>query len=444
LSELVSATSRISISPDTLKRLFGKTKTYRSYNPQIETKNALAIFLSYPSWAHFKKSTSYLPEESKKGIQAEQTNLVSNALTSQTALALELQEPVATDLHAQFYAEKAATATHQKQAQSKNYWWIAALFVLLVTLGVVYFFVTSTPDRLSSEKATLAVQKKQFRFSGTFLEGNTPQTAIFNYDISQLTEDSVYIDYGYRLFGYTFKELLPRDKNTITHFYNIPGHYQVSLMQGEQVLSTLEVKMQSSGWVGTVYLKKNDVEIINEKTMHQLKDKLYLSPSQLQSAGIDTNQVNWVEFRNFRDYGVNGDNFVFETRFKNNVAEGGLECLESIFRLIDAEDNLLRLQFIQPGCSRWAVIQFSEIELDGKFADLTRFSTNLSQWQHLKMEVKNKTARVYLEDKLIYQSAYQKPVGPIKGIIYNFRGSGAVDYVKLYDENDQLVYEDHF
>jgi hypothetical protein len=35
LSELVSTTTRISISPDTLKRLFGKTKTYRSCNPQL-------------------------------------------------------------------------------------------------------------------------------------------------------------------------------------------------------------------------------------------------------------------------------------------------------------------------------------------------------------------------------------------------------------------------
>jgi hypothetical protein len=59
-----------SISPDTLKRLFGKTKTYRSYNPQLETKNALALFIGYEGWEDFKKRQPVLTGEGRLPVPA--------------------------------------------------------------------------------------------------------------------------------------------------------------------------------------------------------------------------------------------------------------------------------------------------------------------------------------------------------------------------------------
>ncbi len=55
LSEQIFDASRIYISVVTLKRLFGRAKTYKKeYNPQLETKNALALFLGYTNWDDFK------------------------------------------------------------------------------------------------------------------------------------------------------------------------------------------------------------------------------------------------------------------------------------------------------------------------------------------------------------------------------------------------------
>ena len=65
LIELVSTTTCISIRPDTFKRLFGKIETYRSYNPQLETKNALAIFIGYEGWEDFKKRQPVLAGEGR-------------------------------------------------------------------------------------------------------------------------------------------------------------------------------------------------------------------------------------------------------------------------------------------------------------------------------------------------------------------------------------------
>ncbi len=62
LSEQIFDASRIHISVVTLKRLFGRAKTYKKeYNPQLETKNALAIFLGYKSWQEYKEKNPLTP-----------------------------------------------------------------------------------------------------------------------------------------------------------------------------------------------------------------------------------------------------------------------------------------------------------------------------------------------------------------------------------------------
>ena len=53
-------------------------------------------------------------------------------------------------------------------------------------------------------------------------------------------------------------------------------------------------------------------------------------------------------------------------------------------------------------------------------------------------------ARVLLDGRLVYQTAYQQPVGPIRGIVYNFRGGGSVDYIRLYNAGNELAYADEF
>ena len=50
LSVLIFEKTAISISPQTLKRLFGKVKYKEIYTPQPATRDALAMFLGYRDW----------------------------------------------------------------------------------------------------------------------------------------------------------------------------------------------------------------------------------------------------------------------------------------------------------------------------------------------------------------------------------------------------------
>ncbi|MGM8361995.1 hypothetical protein ACSV4D_08780 [Flavobacterium sp. ARAG 55.4] len=71
LAQIISEASSITISPHTLKRLFGKIKYNDQYNPQLATKDALSLFLGYSNWTDFilkNKTTTIEPSEVEKEI----------------------------------------------------------------------------------------------------------------------------------------------------------------------------------------------------------------------------------------------------------------------------------------------------------------------------------------------------------------------------------------
>jgi hypothetical protein len=452
LSELVSTATRISISPDTLKRLFGKTKTYRSYNPQLETKNALALFIGYEGWEDFKKRQPVLAGEGRPPVPApgpapglslpapEAVGGMPHVVAPAPAVVAVPTVPTPPrEETASAFSGPARTVSRRRYRPVA---WVGLGLVLLA--GLTWLSLPREGRRAVRVEAVGTAGKPPFR--ARFPRDTVPHTVVFEYDISRVPADSVYIDYGYDHFGYHERELLPRDKRLITYYYHFPGRYTVRLRAGRQVLDSISIEVLSRGWMAAAYLKNSRLEALDPKVLrdgYHREGRLYASPGQLRAGGIDSALVDWTEFSNVRTFGVDGDDFTLETRFRNSPADGGFACLESMLRVL-GERNRFRLQFNQPGCARWATVQFGEIELGGKFNDLSPFSTPVSDWRVARLEVKRRRARVLLDGRLVYQAAYQQPVGAIRGIVYNFRGGGSVDYIRLYDARNDLVYADEF
>lgn len=96
------------------------------------------------------------------------------------------------------------------------------------------------------------------------------------------------------------------------------------------------------------------------------------------------------------------------------------------------------------GCNTDALLQFGEVLLDGRFHDLTFMGQPLTQWHTVKLVVKNKLGKLYLDNTLLNSTAFQKNIGAIKGLSFRLREFGAVDYVKLYDGQNKLIYQEEF
>ncbi len=68
----------------------------------------------------------------------------------------------------------------------------------------------------------------------------------------------------------------------------------------------------------------------------------------------------------------------------------------------------------------------------------------LNEWNTVKINIKNKIITVHLNENEIYKSSYKNSNGKIKGINFSFAGSGAIDYARLFDANNNLTFSEDF
>jgi len=112
--------------------------------------------------------------------------------------------------------------------------------------------------------------------------------------------------------------------------------------------------------------------------------------------------------------------------------------------MIICEENIYYVRMMGKGCERDIAIKMGEISLDGIHKDLSAFGRDLYRWQHLYIQVAGKKATIYLDDQPVYSLRYKNDFGKVVGLVYNFTGTGAIDYVRLRNGAGKLVYEDEF
>jgi len=89
-------------------------------------------------------------------------------------------------------------------------------------------------------------------------------------------------------------------------------------------------------------------------------------------------------------------------------------------------------------------MRYNKVHQSGKNHNFSAFGCDFQEWQHFKMDVKNKTATIFLNNQVIHEVPYQKDAGKVAGVNIEFVGSGMIDDVSLMDENGAVVYEERF
>jgi hypothetical protein len=174
LSGLVHRKTKVHLSENTLKRIFGKLKKPTRYYPQKATRDALAQFIGFRDWYEF-----------------------------------ELLHPV---------SEKEAIATppieikpEQLNPKKKNYIYFALIFIIAITaLGSYYFF--NNKDEVSNVKLICLNPN-----------GKSPHSAIFKLNVKgTLSDDPL-------TFTVDFADAKPKrstfTNSIVNHYYETPGRY---------------------------------------------------------------------------------------------------------------------------------------------------------------------------------------------------------------------------
>ncbi|HSC55280.1 MAG TPA: hypothetical protein VLC98_16730 [Phnomibacter sp.] len=367
----------VSISINTLKRIFGKIAVEEDYLPQQATLDALIQYGGYQ---------------------------IGDELTVTPLPHVRPAVPVG------------VKPTNQP---TRFKWWMAVVVLVLIAGGIGLVQYLSTTSQL---KGSITLKNTS---------GVLPATAFFQLELPE-TKDSLFINFGDKS---AYAKLTP-GQTSISHIYLFPGVFPVALQIKGQVIDTATVFVRSNKWMGFGYHRQADLpDRYYAFPAQKNADSLFtISHKQLFSSGVDTTGSLFTRLCNFTDVAASADNFELEASFKNDVEEKGMYCNSTQLQVSGAK-GMIRFKLVSPGCSSSVLNVVGENRYEGSTSDLSGFSINLEQWNRVKMVNRNKHITFWVNDKKLFEGAYTQSLGDIKGLFLEFGGTGFVKTLQLGDSN---------
>jgi len=380
LSELIRDKTGVNISHVTLKRIWGKVK-YESL-PNTHTLNTLVQYLGYDNWREFTVKVGEAPAEVNGTVAP---------------------------------AEEPKQVEPRPRRWKKVVWMVAPLVVILL---VLLFLKGQQPPP----------QARDYAFSSKkTVTSGLPNSVIFDYDASRSPDDSVVIQQSWDT---TRRVKVPRSGHQYTSVYYYPDYYHASLRVHGQVVKQHSLLIRTDGWLPLV--EQDPVPVYFKPQESIGGGKMTLSVDQIKAKNILLQPAPpTVMFANVRDFGdVYSDHFVFETRLKNDYAEGSAVCqLTRIYLL--CEGTAIWVPLVAPGCVSTVDLYFTYFYTSGKREDLSSLGVNFNDYVKLRIESDSGKAKILVNDKLAYTVPRHILHSKIIGILYRFQGTGTVDYVSL-------------
>lgn len=374
--------TKINISPNTLKRIFGKIPTDKYYLPQQATFDAL---ISY-------------------------SEIDENELKDEN-----------------FNVSTGINETERKSNKSK---FKLGLLILVLIIISAFIYLNFNNSLFNNNAVKLKLSSS---------EGILPKTCYFDVNIPK-TNDSVYIDFGDRS---PLVQLQPKQK-IISHTYFIPGVFEVNITDRVKKYNQSKVYVSTNnkwymlGFQRQRIIPNNYYAVQIQKNHDSL---FYISNNQLLKQGIDTIQPFFIRLCNYSPLKQNADNFIFETTFKKGLQSNAISCNGLVFK-ISGSKNYIRFNFVNPGCSSRITNVISEKTLKGTNNNLSPFVMDFQKWNTLKLINRDKKLTLFVNESPIYETNYTNSLGDIRGVFVEFERNGLIKNCRLSSLNNNIYY--HF
>ncbi|ARS38184.1 hypothetical protein CA265_00140 [Sphingobacteriaceae bacterium GW460-11-11-14-LB5] len=383
LSSLLHRKTKVHLSENTLKRIFGKLKTPVRYYPQKATRDALAQFIGYRDWYEFE----LLHPVSEKDV---------STLNSTTPDAQPKEVP----------------------GKKKNHIYLVLLLIITIsTIGFFYFIHNN--DELTNVKLNCLNP-----------EGKSPHSAIFKLAVKgNLPDDSstFFIDFG---DGKTKRSATTNA--AVNHYYETPGRYFPVLYHKNTPIDTAYVYLQSKGWdvIATMLYDTTRVYPILKKIAHE--SDYQITAKELSTAGVDTNKTFFVSYSNVRPTNISADNFEFNADIITSAERAGVRCSQVDIAVFGDRDSH-NLSIMKPECTAWSSYKFSEMARRGEKDDLRQLGYDLTGGGKVKLRIRNQHVSLIINNKEIFKTQYNHAVGKLMGFKIMFAGIGSFKNLSLYD-----------
>jgi len=389
LADSIEENSGIKLSLSTLKRLWKKDY---DQTPHPSTLQALVSVLGYKDWQDFK-----LRQES-------------------------------------------TSATHLTEQRKKHILFFRPWLLLpvMVSALALIWLIAFRPGKVGKTKPVI---KGVVTFTGNkTVSHGVPSTIIFNYDVTNVEADSFFFQQAWNDLE---KVRIDPRGHYYSNIYYYPGFHKAKLIANDSIIKRFRVHITTDGWLPLVRRTFTDNFPVYIKTNPVSDGTLHISHKDLASADVNIDKDFLLTYFNVRDFeATSSDNFSLDTRIKCD-STNATPC--PAFQLtVICEEHIFFVTLTGKGCERNISIKMGEVYEDGTSSDLSALGRNLYNWQNLRIQVAQKRATIYLDGRLAHTITFQKDFGKVVGLVYNFEGTGAVDYVKLKNGENKLVLDDEF
>ncbi|HEY6975201.1 MAG TPA: hypothetical protein VH396_02860, partial [Chitinophagaceae bacterium] len=268
-----------------------------------------------------------------------------------------------------------------------------------------------------------------------------PSTIIFNYDVSNVEADSFFFQQAWNEME---KVKIDPKEHYYSNIYYYPGFHKAKLIANDSVIKRFRVHITTNGWLPLVrYSSMDNMPVYIKNNQSIGNGALHITRNDLTSSDVNTEKDFMLSYFNVREFeNTYSDNFSLDTRI---VCDSSNTMPCPAFQLtIMCEENIFFVGLMGKGCERNIAIKMGEVYRDGTNSDLSAFGRDLYKWQHLRIQVARKQATIYLDERPVHTITFKNNFGKVVGLVYTFAGTGAVDYLKLKNGENKLVYEDNF
>ncbi|THU38345.1 hypothetical protein FAM09_16855 [Niastella caeni] len=413
LADRIEERSGIVLSLSTLKRLW--KKDYDKM-PHPTTLQALVSVLGYKDWQEFKLRMA----------ADEVTDPVASSITA--PLADPITEPVTT-------TTIAPAGPQPRHRRYFNPWLLLPVAVAVVVLVWIIAFRSGPANNKPVIKGPVT-----FTGNKTVTQG-VPNTIIFNYDVTNVDADSFFFQQSWNPLDKV--RIDPKD-HVYSNIYYMPGFHKAKLIANDSIIKRFRVHITTDGWLPLTRYSLTDSDPIYIRKEKAIRNgALHITRDDLAASNVDLNKNYILSYFNVREFeNTDSDNFSLDTRILcdslQTVACPGFDLV------ITCEEHIYFVRLMSKGCEREIAIKMGEAYHNGIHHDLSAFGRDLQHWQHLQVQVAGKKATIYLDEKPVYSITYKNDFGKVVGLAYNFTGTGAIDYVRLRNGANKLVYEEEF
>ncbi|MGW8315339.1 MAG: hypothetical protein ACWGNV_07045 [Bacteroidales bacterium] len=381
LSQKIEEKTGVLISLSTLKRIWRKKFKQK---PQTATLNALAAILDYKDWQDFVErnqgSTNRFP--------------------------------------------------------GKNVW-IPVGIVAAVSIVVVLILMVSQEQGSRTSlviKGDIDFNAKKTEYLGV------PTTVIFTYDVSNIEADSFSFQQSW---NDNFRRRIDPEGKAISSIYYESGYHRAKLFANNTKIAELPIHIFSEGWEPNVYYDNQEkIPIYFPGDQITGSGELHISRELLEDQHVDLSRYFYTRTVESRRFNVSSDNFTLLSRLKlDSLAYSDCPWMSII---VVTEKNIHIVELRTKGCENLAYYKVGEIERRGGENDLSSLGCNLYTWQEVAIQIRNKNAVISINGKECVTDKYEEDYGDIMALIYSFERTGSIDFVRLSDENNNVVFEDSF